>query len=456
MSVTQELNLETVEPYYSSDEWLLLNAIDPKMVLPSEKFVSDINNQRQMGFMQKAKYDNFELMGTNMDESGSQTQGIVHGHPSETPERQITGGFALGALMPMVAPVIGSLIGPAISGLVSLFKKRGSGVYAPNARGSGGVLPPNFRRYQGYGVEEVIGNYIQSRSPALKQMEDQLFGLQGNEFWRNLKNMVKSEIHNITGILPKTGLQISGKVAQHVADRIANQLIPKSFEKIIQKTEKKTGSGGSALGSIIKPVVKWALQKTIKNVKPFQNVRQALHNVDQYLGTETLQDVKKGGSFMSKIKDISTRVLAKALPASSKALGIATDLILNKFGVENTGIREGIEKGLESTATSLGETLGKDIEKEDLMKLKQAEKLERRKDLSEALKEQLYDIQMQKEYETQKKKILGEEDEEEQPKPKPKPKPKSERQRGRKPAQKKGRGKKGCGKKKKSYTVKLL
>lgn len=435
--------MEDVQPYFSSDEWILLQSIDPKHKLRSEMWTDEVNKQKQMEFMKMAQEKPYLLQGTPIDETGSNLMGTHHGMPDESNPQ---GGFAFLPLLTTLAPIIGSVLPYAIKGIASIFqrKKEGEGsVFPPNYRGDGSVFPAG-------GLDlNFINKYIGSRLPVYQELEQKLGNLQGAEFWKGLKEVVRTEGRNFLDILPSVGINVGKNVAQHSADVIANKIIPKSFDLMLNKVSKKTGKGKYEGGSIISPVIKWVLRKVISKSPFLKSIRQKLHDVDQFISEEDA-NIKKGGNIFGNVRNAVKKVLAKILPASSKALQIASEAALKRFGVDPTAYKDMIENTIEGTTSSIGNVLEQDIAKEEKLREKMMAEIEKKKNRLEQRKERkedfLDDLENKKQ-EIEMKKMsekLFEDKKEEASKPKKK--------------KKYGTGKKKGGRtaKKKTFSVKLL
>ena len=268
MSLNQQLSMEDVQPYFSSDEWMLLQAIDPKHKLHSEQFSDDVNRQKQLAFMKMAEEKPYLLNGTDMSETGSNLMGTHHGGPDDVSGSGKEGGFAFLPLLTAALPLLGSILPYAFDGIKSLFQRK---------EGRGGVFPPNYR---GDGVfpagglnVDFINKYINSRLPVYQDLEQKLGNLQGAEFWKGLKEVIRTEGRNFLDVLPSVGINIGKNVAQKSADVIANKIIPKSFDLLLNKVSKKTGKGKYQGGSIIRPVIQWILKKVISKSAFLKSMR---------------------------------------------------------------------------------------------------------------------------------------------------------------------------------------
>jgi len=352
MSSVEEISLESVQPYLSSDEWMLLQAIDPKGKLRTELQADEQAKMRHLGFLQDVKADPYVLNGVDMTESGSPQADDV-GERAE-----ISGGFAMSALaVPLIAaslPILGSLLQPAVQAGVHLAQrrikeKRGHGVYPPNYRGG------------------ALSTYVRSRMPHWSQLEKQLYSLQGNDFWRNLKGNVRDEMGQILSVLPQDGVELSPQSIQKMAQRLADRAIPKSFDQFVHKSKEVKGSG---MGSLVRPVAKWTLAKIFKDYpKIAKQVRGKIKRIDDFLDPDELRQLKIGsGSFLGKVKGLTKKILLAALPAGSKVSGVLVDAILSKFGVTDPLAQQLAASTTEGVVSTLGKELLSDKVKPAIQK----------------------------------------------------------------------------------------
>lgn len=312
MSVTQELNIEQVQPYYTSDEWILLQALDPKGKLRSEQYNEDINNQKQLGYSQMIEDDSFTNHGAPMDYAGSDLFGSSHRVPTGSGQ---DGGFAFLPFLAAAAPVIGSLLPPVIDGIAGLFK--GKGVAPPNLRFGGNTAVTGAISAVAL---PVVVELLKERLPIIKQKEQQIEQAYGPEKIAMLKDAVKTEVKKIIKVLPLEGIDIRPTMAMKVANQIVDKQLPKSLDKFIEKPSKEIGQGQTALGVTVKPIVKWALHKLVKNAPRRKEISRKLKNISEFIDKSAEEEFTSGkGPYLDKLRGVSKHVLDKVLPEATDA-----------------------------------------------------------------------------------------------------------------------------------------
>jgi hypothetical protein len=344
MSLNQNLamNQDDQDPFLTSDEMIVLQMLGDKK-LNSEVGLDQYYAQQQKGFMDKVSDDPFLLQGTP-EETSSELQGVEHGIEGETLQTSgsgVSGGFAWAALLPLI-PALAPLIKPTIETIVGLFRKKASGVLPPNYRGYG-VNPPNIGGFD-------LASYMQTRVGPLKGREKKLFGLSGKAFWQEAKNIIKDEARALLPYLRQQGVNLTESGLRMIIDRIANQTIPKSFEKYADtpsKSKSGSGKGTSQLGSIIKPMVKYSIQKAMqKGVEPsyVKSLTSKVKDIDQYLDGETMETVGSGPRW-ERFKEIAKKVLAKIIPVTAPILKQVAQTIIDRLPalVESFMNQQGIQ-----------------------------------------------------------------------------------------------------------------
>jgi hypothetical protein len=328
----------TIQPYYSSDEQLLLDAMSGQRYMNKrdgdiDKTQEQINSNIQSD-MNENPYDYQHAYPETLDEHEFDSNGSGNQD----------GGFVQ-ALLPLL-PVLGSVLPSLISGIVNLFKKKGSGVYPPNYRGGLG----------GFNVND----YVKTRFNVLQGYEDELKNkMKGVNFWKYLKEILKKELFHILQTNPQIG-NISEKVANQSIDKLFEQIFPSNFHKLILGKIKKSESGGS----ILRPVGRYAIDEIFDgddNARKYYGKKWKSYdlNDDELYGS----GVKEWwGNFRGKLKTF----LGKMLNSSSPLIGKAVDMILEKFGMENPNLR-GIISGItENASKNIGEKLGSGFDMNDI------------------------------------------------------------------------------------------
>lgn len=329
MSLLQDLDMHTDDTVFlTSDENVVMSMINPKFKSHQQKNLEDIFDMNQDAFESSASKDPFIL-----------NNAPIQGRVPEEGNKEAKGGFAIAALAPFI-PLIAPLIGPAINGLISLFRKKAGSMNPPNLRfGRGGSMnPPN---YQGAGIKE----YLQERLPALQQQEAKLKGLSGSEFWKEAMNITRNEVSNIVQLLQGEGYNLPN--ASRIVEAVVKRTIPKSFASLISKGHKFNldTAGQSQLGTIIKPMTKWAIYKSLdKNTAPNErkSITSQLKNIDSLIG----QEASGGAITWDRIRTVAKNVLAKILPKVAPILKQVaqqmidripnmTQMLMQRAGVEN-------------------------------------------------------------------------------------------------------------------------
>lgn len=423
MSLSQDLRITEFDntQQFTSDELLLVRILDPKFKSLNQQQIAQENDMNNENFLRRAQENPLLLQGIPDNMSIQPSEGINSGvDGSGIRPIGYSGGFAVLPILAAAAPLIGSLVGPIFSTITSLFKKK-----------------------KGRGVNPIGGNamidYIQSRIPVYKELEEKLFTLHGADFWKSLKEIAKHEATNIAENGRNFGLDITRQGAQHIGNQIVNKMLPKFIDKL--KSEPNKSGSGSV--DIIRPVAKYALKKLF-NLKGLRGIRNKIHDIDNYIysdGTSgrgkyapsvidrvnTLKGTRKyymdklddelnrdnvaltgeiRGSGIAGVKNITKRILSKILPASSKLISGSLDAILSKFGIENSGISDIAANVIDASSNSIAGVLESDIQEEIDEKKEMKAKINKRKEKESKYVDEIEDLQIAKKYDDVKKKLM--------------------------------------------------
>ena len=269
----------------------------------------------------------------------------------------VEGGFAFGALLPLLTP----LVGPLINGIASLFKpraegrgiaegngSRGAGSRAPNAFGSGSGAPN--------GRGEL--SYVPVSKDVLLDRQRSLIGRRGRAFWDELIGQAENALME--------GLINSGDVTPEQARAIASELlanvVPPSFTEFIRNSpkaprpDKTEVKGGMTLGSVVKPLMKWGTSRLLSD---YQNpdIRTGIHKYGDELNARWLYGTPASKSLIGsgrasdwfrKILGYAKKGLAAVLPmvgqvAKQLAPG-AIDSVMSEFNLTNDPVASTIAR----------------------------------------------------------------------------------------------------------------
>lgn len=336
MSVEQSLNQETYDtyrPWLNADELILVSQLDSKF-----KHTFDLRNKLQeqqalTNYMQTAP-DQYNL---NMPESGLDMQSVpgldkVMSQGSGLYMGQMQGGFAFGALLPILGTIAGPLIGMAVDGIKALIDRKRAAKLA--AQGQGAISAPNGGA--------LVEDWFRQNQPQLQSIENHLGSLRGKQFWSELVALIKSSVRDI---VPKVA-QVSPAVASHVTQLVVDKIIPASFQRM--KSDKaasgsgkmRRDKGGFSFMSIVKPVARWALGKIIKSSSAANNIYKKIKDTGAFLDSAAEKQGMKygsgiGGSWLGNIANVAKSVLLKTLPAVSNVTQHVAapmlDKVLSKF-----------------------------------------------------------------------------------------------------------------------------
>lgn len=330
MSLSDQLSLIEPQPYYTSDEYLLLQSLNNGKFVDDREKDAMITNEQQ-----NANYQ--ENLNNNPDNYVNSHAGTIEdvthdlGYQLHSGSGEMSGGFAWAALLPLV----GQLAGPLIQGFTSLFSKK---------QQASGVFPPNYRG--GFNIDKYFTSHIET----LKQTEEALKKSKGSEFWKNVLNVMRNEIYGLVSRYPEFS-GISKPVIDKLIDGLVDRMIPSGFTKFIS-----TQKGGKYGGSIIKPVGKFVLDDILNDAA----ARKFYTRKWKGLTIDDDADLMTGsGAFWDKLKTKLKKFLSTILPASSKLIGTAVDSALQKWGNNMSDSNRGMISGLvEQGVNALGQSMG--------------------------------------------------------------------------------------------------
>lgn len=256
-----------------------------------------------------------------------------------------SGGFPFAALAPIVGAIAPSLISTGLKFITGLFSKKdkvkGSGVFAPNAR----------------------GRFLASIAPRLLDDEEEIRHYRGKRFWREMLKLVY-------GYLVEA-LEISGipeSRAKVVATATISRMIPPGFQRFVARTdiadseisdststnrqvdeaaaasseagdedEEPSGRGEKPsethLRSVIRPFPEWAIHEATDWKLPRKQVRDL---VNERLMKYDRRYIPDGGSkegikdFWEKTKSISKTVGKALLPILTAATSAAASEVMRR------------------------------------------------------------------------------------------------------------------------------
>ena len=332
--MSEQFGIDTIQPYYSSDEAILLSALtndnyhdirDNDILKNNMQQNNAIQNDMETNPQDYEQYNHpATIEDSTHDFSGQMTSG----------SGDQEGGF-IQALLPFL-PIIGSLLPTLFNGIKSLFskKKEGQGVYLPNFRGSG---MPDLQRYQ------------TSRFPILKGYEEELKNSRGSKFYDTLRNSIKKEVYNVINeFAPQIG-SISQGVADKVVDSVFDKFVMPGFNSYIHRKPLKSG------GSIIKPAAKFLLNDILTDGNAVKYYSRKMRDMN---ADDDDSDLFGSGTFWPNFKVKLKKFLSVLLPGSSKILGTAIDMALKKFGNMGEPGRQMISGLAENITNAVGNTLG--------------------------------------------------------------------------------------------------
>lgn len=256
--------------------------------------------------------ENTEILETDVMEKENKLPNITTG-----------GAFPVMAVVGVLAPIVTPFIVRGVNELIKLIQKN---------KQSGGRLQPN-NLYRGGNVQDVAHEWIEENQDELKEYEGELSERRGSNFYRGLKEIVKSAIQDIAA----DKFSLPNFQSSDVANAIANKVVP--------STAKAVGSGKNlsqhlnSIDSVVKSTSKWALNKILKGSKVVNNLkdkdsvlRKELRNIvkdDDVLGSgDYWSDVKM------KVKKVLQRVLPRFIHASATEIDNIIDIVLSKIGMK--------------------------------------------------------------------------------------------------------------------------
>lgn len=317
----------------------------------------------------------------------------------------VRGGFAFGALLPMLPGLIGGLAS-AIPSIIGMFK-----------RGKGAIAPPNLRR--GGASAEVL-RFLE---PIAERIEQQVRGAtSGSDFFHRLGEGIRAEV---PGLLHKTA-NISPQSAEFITSRVLKRMgLPEGFLKFAaeearrvaekgapyleKRLGKRFGAGaserdirGGMVKELVSPIIKYVASRALHGIKParqfYGKAKQIMNSLDDvYKYTEPkgmgksvrASQVERRGSedieeedsdsvmdqpehkrnLFSRLGKIARKVLGKTVSALAKpgssALGSAVDAAAERvLGTSSTLGRSLAESLGESALSAVGQTIQEDDEEE--------------------------------------------------------------------------------------------
>lgn len=356
--------------FLTSDEWLLLQTLDPKKKLSDqlrlnmEQTMSDDIYKKQMilgmddvtGIIPKSHNNIANVNGQPTENELDGYKEIFGGNDLFINDGSTkTGGFAFASLIPVATAVLPSLISLAAKGISSLVKKiRGKGIMPPGLRTARGVAPPRG------GADAIITNYLKNNRSKLMDKENSLRGLRGRRFW---KDLIQNATNELAHLVPQL-TNVSSTNANTIARAAMNNIIPSSFQKFVStskddKTTFNEKSPDTHIKSLVRPMVQWIAKKTLKGSGDPKMLRKMIDEASSHL------DLKYGGAnpknikahkFWSKLKTSASRIAKEVLPRLAKGAKVALpsiiDAIMSQFKVSDQNkvahqaIGEALKKGL--------------------------------------------------------------------------------------------------------------
>lgn len=309
------ISYDDLEPSLSSDEMLILQALDGSHKYAGELRAKMVEDDSTRGYSRDVAAGRIELTGikqpsygamTTMSSSSSGSGGYIqraYPHPMLSASNDMLamgagpeGGF-IQAILPFALPLLGGLIGPAISLVKSLFSKKGSGPVG----GADGILEQFFAR----------------NKERFQAMEQDLANARGKDFFAKAKQIVKQETRAIVPMIAN----VTPKIAEHVAEIVTKKVIPTSLQSHVgsgRRAGKASKQGGSLISSLGMTIAKWGASKLLKNSKVARGFASKIHAANNFI-----EEAEKRGSGMSGGKLVSSAPQYAPPPTSSQMVQYA-------------------------------------------------------------------------------------------------------------------------------------
>lgn len=390
-----DTTLGALDPFMTSDEALLLQELDPSHRLNSVKRMEKEDSLKKADYLQMHVKEGLEDIPGIVPTGPNAVNGLLD--PREIDDvfsgrKDVSGGFAFTALIPLATAVAPSLINlavKAIGGLIKLFKKKkkpvppqvhalkqvavarkaalaaappskpvvtekqaaaaadpevqalaaeGEGAYAPNARGA---YAPNLRTF-GHGK---IKKWIGANLADIIDDEDAVRQYRGRRFWKEMMKVVEK---HTAAALQNFGMTQTG--AEKMSNMALHRIFPGSFHKFIATAKDDDSRGASHaepsgkgneshLRSIVRPLCEWSISKAVKGKADRSRVRAMIDKELSHLDSRYAEGSgKEFRNFWPKVKKIMKRVANVVIPqlanVSKTALPVIVKQILGSIKVQ--------------------------------------------------------------------------------------------------------------------------